>query len=527
MTSLESKIGRMLAAGFDGLEAPDYLLEWVRTGRIGTVILFARNIESPEQVARLTRSLHEAALVSGDPLLICVDQEGGTVARMREAHGFTESPGAMALGTADDETLAENVSQVMARELRTVGVNWNLAPAIDVTHDIRNPTTGTRSLGTNPARVSALAAAQVRGFQRGGVLCSAKHFPGLGNTPTDTHYALAVIDGSVDYLWEHDLIPFRAVIDGGIESIMMTHVQFTALDAQYPSTLSPALIGGLLRDDLRFDGLVVTDCMEMKAVADLYDAGELAVLSALAGIDVVLFSHTRTLQEAAFDGMLKAAREGRLPLAHIDDANARVLALKTRYAIDPAALTLENVRNVIRHPDHLAVMAQAARAGCTLVRDDPALRPLPSGLRIGVVEFVPVYESAAQDGSGTAFGQFLAAQRPQTAFLPLVAQHTDDAKRAHARAFAHDHDLIVIVTRNAHLSPVQAEIALDLIGTASQSIAVCLRNPFDADVLTGADAILCTCGDSAPSLAAAVDALMGKFTPSGRLPVPLVTEFNL
>ena len=284
MFSLEEKIGQKLLVGFHGLEPPDYILDWLASGRIGGVILFARNVDDPTQLAQLTQVCHD---VARHPILIGIDQEGGIVARLRE--GFTESPGAMALGVSGSEELAEGVSKVLATELRTLGINWNFAPVVDVTHSIENTSVGARSLGTDKEHVARLASAQIRGFQQGRVAACAKHFPGLGNTPVDTHDALAVISGSVDYLWENDLIPFQAAAQVGVDTIMTTHVKFEALDSQYPATLSPVIVQQLLRDEIGFTRVVSTDCMEMKAITDHYDPGESAVLAALAGIDLILF----------------------------------------------------------------------------------------------------------------------------------------------------------------------------------------------------------------------------------------------
>ena len=202
--SLEDKIGQMLVVGFHGHKAPEHILDWLGEGRIGEVILFARNVDSPQQLSELTKVLHKAAKY---PILVAIDQEGGTVARLRA--GYTESPGAMALGAADDTGLTERVSEVLATELRALGINWNLAPAIDLTHNINNPSVGTRSIGVDPEHVSRHAIAQVNGFQNNGVAATAKHFPGKANTPVDPHVELPVIKGRLEDMWSTDLVPLR------------------------------------------------------------------------------------------------------------------------------------------------------------------------------------------------------------------------------------------------------------------------------------------------------------------------------
>jgi beta-N-acetylhexosaminidase len=514
---LEEQLGQMLLAGFEGLEPPDYFLDWIRSGQIGGAILFGRNVESPEQLARLTRTLHDAAQAAGrPPLLIGIDQEGGTVARLRE--GFTESPGALALGVADDPQLAEEVSAMLAREMRALGINWVYAPVVDLTHDITNPTVGTRSPGTDPQVVSRLISAEVRGFQSEGVAASAKHFPGLGNTPVDTHVELAVISGSVDYLWDSDLVPFRAAVEAGVASVMVSHVKFEALDPEYPATLSPVIVSLLLREEIGYQGVACTDSMEMKAISNHYGAGESAVLAALAEIDLLLFSHYRDTQQAAYDALLAAARSGRLPQSLIDAANARIAALKADYA-----LTEPPNPSIVRNPDHLALTQRAARAGTVLFANDGSFPLQPDAPNVVLVEFGSYLDSEAMERGDLAnFARMVRDRAPNMECLSLRAYEPKPELLAHAQQRAASADLLVLATRSAHLMPEQADMARDLLGRAKRSILLCLRNPYDAGVLTGANAVLCTCGDSTPSLHAAVDALFGDFTPTGKLPVKVL-----
>ena len=515
MLSLEEKIGQMLLVGFHGLELPDYVRDWLAAGRVSGVILFARNVASPSQLAALTQACHAAA--APRPILIAIDQEGGVVARLRE--GFTESPGAMALGAADSEELAEQMGAILGQEMRALGINWNLAPALDLTHNIHNPSVGVRSLGVDPARVGALGAAQVRGLQAAGVAATGKHFPGKANTPVDPHVALPVIDDPLESFWETDLVPFRAASEAGLAAMMITHVQFTALEPEHPSTLSPAIIQGLLREQIGFAGMVTTDCMEMGAVTNKYGPGESAVLAALAGADTILFSHTRAYQEEAHDALLAAAQSGRLPIERIDAAVARVQALKAQFPITGAPDLAR-----IRQPESLAQAERAARAGTVLLRDEAGLLPLPSeqDARVVLIEFASYLDSEALEQSGqTGFATLLHDRLPVVESLGIPASEPDPALLERARSLARSAEVLVIATRNAHLFPPQLELAQDLLASARLRVLLCLRNPYDAGVLHGVGTVLCTCGDSTPSLAAAADVLAGRFSPEGKLPVPL------
>lgn len=507
---LEQKLGQMCMVGFEGLQPPDYVLDWLAQGRVNGVVLFSRNVASPGQLAALTAACHQAA---PRPILIGIDQEGGRVARLRA--GFSESPGALALGAADDEALAEAVAGVLARELRALGINWAFAPVVDIAHNAENPVIGTRSLGRDPARVAALALAQVRGLQKNGVAAAVKHFPGHGNTRIDTHEALAVVTSSVEELEACDWMPFRAAIQAGVASVMSGHMQLPALEPDgYPSTLSPRVVTALLRENMGFTGVTTTDCMEMKAVRDHYGVGESAVLAALAGQDVIIFSHTRAYQEEVFAALLAAAQTGRLSQARIDSAAQRVSALAERFAVTDAPDL-----SIIRAPEHLATMEKAARAGTVLLRPAPDLLPLDFSRKIALVEFASYLDTGAMEkGDSTRFAALLQHEAPQIEAVGLGAGASADAP-GRALELARSADVLILATRSAHLWPDELALAREIMNAAQSVILLCLANPYDAGALPGARAVICTCGDATPSLNAAVDGLLGRFTPAGRLSV--------
>jgi beta-N-acetylhexosaminidase len=514
MYSLEDRVGQMFLAGFDGYSLPDHIREWLSEGRIGGVILFARNVEAPAQLAALTAEVHNAAKY---PALIGIDQEGGVVARLRQ--GFSESPGAMALSAARHaEPLTRLVSRMMADEMHALGINWTYAPVLDIAYNRENPTVSVRSFGAEKERVGQLAAAAVEGFQAGGVAACAKHFPGLGDTAIDTHLALAMLNTSVDNLLANDLRPYRKAIEAGLSTVMTTHTVFTVLDPDLPATLSPLVIRRLLREELGFDGVVTSDCMEMKAISDHHSAGETAVLAALAGLDLILISHTRERQAAGYDALLDAARSGRVPESMIAEANRRVAALKDRFRITaPPAL------EVIRSPAHTALEQEAARAGIVLVQNERRTVPLPvaDGAHIGMVEFTTYRSSQAENPDALTHFHRAFKQRVPDLDAVTLSPELDAAEIEQARTIAAESDVVVIATRSAHLNPDQAALARELIEGGARVVLACLRNPYDAEVLPGADSTLLTFGDAAPSLVAVVDALAGAFVPQGQMPVPL------
>lgn len=515
MFTLEEKVGQMMMVGFHGTTAPKHILEWLSTGRIGGVYLFARNIESPAQVKALVDECHQAAKY---PILVGIDQEGGIVARLRE--GFTESPGAMALGASGDTQLAEDISYMLGRELLAMGINWDFAPVADITHNINNPSVGTRSIGTDKHHVSQFVRAQIRGFQKAGVAATVKHFPGLGNTATDTHEALARITGSVDYLWEQDLIPFIEALAEDVASVMVSHVMFTELDAKYPSTLSPVIINKLLREELQYNGAVCTDCMEMKAITDNFGATESAILTVLAGVDMVMFSHTQRWQEQAYKGILTAVKEGRISEERLNQSVARIQAIKAKYEYkNPPSL------DVIRSQEHLQLADQAARAGTVLLKHDNIVFPLNKANldEVACIEFGAFADTGAMNaGTYVGFAGLLKQALPEIVCTVINPAQNKRKKIKQIDETLKTYSTILLVTRNAHLLDEQLELAQLIQKRAKNTILVCLRNPYDAGLLNDARTIICTNGDSAPSLQAGIDAVLGKFVPDGKLTVQVI-----
>lgn len=512
MMPLEEKVGQMMMAGFDGFSPPPHILAWLASGRIGGVYLFARNIQNPAQVKRLVDDCRRAAT---RPILVGIDQEGGIVARLRE--GFSESPGAMALGASGDPQLAEEVAFMLGTELAALGVNWNFAPVADIAHQPANPSVGARSVGADAGTVSRMVAAQIRGYQRAGVAAAVKHFPGLGNTVIDTHDDLATVKGPLDYLYQRDLLPFRAAIDADAACVMLTHVMYEALDDRLPATLSPGIVNGLLRTELGYQVAVCTDCMEMKAITRGFGAGESAVLAVQAGVDMPLFSHTRRRQEAAYEAVLAAARSGRISPARIDESVARIRRLKRDYSLDR-----QPALSVVACDAHQALALRAARAGTVLLKRGSALPISADDTRVVCIEFAARRISDAVEASSRGrFSTLLSAR------LPHAACHTIDPRLPRLAALpilerlTADADTVILLTRNAHLQPAQLKLAQRVIELATRAVLICARNPYDAGQLAGADSVICTMGDSDPSLAAAVDALCGDFVPAGQLTVDI------
>jgi beta-N-acetylhexosaminidase len=348
--SLDGEIAGLFCVGFHGKAPSAEVLELLRRGVHG-VILFGRNVEDAEQVASLVAALKRAA---GRPLLVAVDQEGGRVARLRAAHGFTELPPMRALGAGGDEALARAAGELLGEELRAVGIDQDYAPVVDVDTNPANPVIGDRSFSPDPATVARLGAALARGLQSAGVAACAKHFPGHGDTSQDSHTDLPRLPHALDRLERVELAPFRALARAGVASVMTAHVVFEALDPVRPATLSPAAMS-LLRERVGFDGCAISDDLEMKAVAEHFPLEEAAPGAVAAGLDALLVCHRADVQHRAIDLVRAAAERGSIPRARIAEARARIGRL-LRFAgpaPDPGA-----ARARLRTPAHLALAAR-------------------------------------------------------------------------------------------------------------------------------------------------------------------------
>jgi beta-N-acetylhexosaminidase len=310
MKAGKSKFASPLWVGFDGKSLPASLSRWLAGGQIGGVVLFSRNIEGPDQVRDLCRGIKSAA-GRGNPLpLIAVDQEGGRVARFKEPP-FTWFPPARACShfCCRNEAVAEAVGAAVAAELRSVGIDVNFAPVLDVVSNPENPVIGDRAFSDDPAVAAALGIAFAKGSLSRGILPVGKHFPGHGDTSADSHKELPVARAGREALLRRELLPFRRAARAGIPALMTAHVLYPALDPAVPATLSRKILHDLLRERMRFRGAVISDALEMKAIADRYVIGEAAVLAVAAGCDVVLVCRGEKEQAETIDRLDREATD--------------------------------------------------------------------------------------------------------------------------------------------------------------------------------------------------------------------------
>jgi beta-N-acetylhexosaminidase len=358
-SALRRQIGQLLIAGFDGYEVPAELRSIAREFGLGGVILFARNVAEPEQVAGLCYDA--ARLVPDVPPWVSVDQEGGRVARLKAP--FTEWPPMATLGRSGNPELAERFARALASELRAVGISLDFAPVLDIHTNPKNPIIGDRALSEKAEDVARLGAAITRALQAEGVAACGKHFPGHGDTQTDSHLELPLVEHSIERLRGVELVPFRAAIAAGVATMMTAHVFMPALDEERPATLSQRVVSGLLRNELQFDGVILSDDLEMKAIAHTYSVPAAAVLAIQAGCDGILIcSGDYAAQAAALEALIYAVEAKELPFARVDDALRRQQQTRERFLTVPQRpLPGSALQQRIGRDEHRAIADEMAR----------------------------------------------------------------------------------------------------------------------------------------------------------------------
>jgi len=331
--ALARAAGQLLTVGFDGPSLPAELGRRIAAGEVGGAMLFRPNIESPAQVASLVMALRSSAPTPD--FLVAIDQEGGLVQRLRAP--LTVWPDMFSVGAAGNPARTEQVGRALGQELAALGIGWDFAPVLDVHTNPDNPVIGNRALGTTPEAVAAHALAFWRGLRAAGVLGCGKHFPGHGDTHTDSHLELPVVDHPMERLRAVELAPFAAAARAGMESIMTAHVLFPALDPDRPATLSRRVLTDLLRGELGFAGVIVSDDLGMKAVADRYPIDELAVAAVDAGADVLLIREPFERQQRAHEALVRAGERDARLRQRIEESARRVAALKAAGRVGPPA----------------------------------------------------------------------------------------------------------------------------------------------------------------------------------------------
>ena len=514
-------LARLMIA-FVGTELPPAAARRINEGGAAGVTLFrAHNIIDPPEIRRLTAAIQDARPASAPPVLVAADQEGGQLIGLGD--GTTPFAGAMALGATGDEELAERVAGATARELRALGVNVDYAPVCDVATNPANPALGIRSFGDDPEAVGRLAAATVRGLQGDGVAATAKHFPGAGDTAADPHHELPLVARTTAQLAQRELVPFRTALAAGARMVMTGHLALPGGTDGLPTSLSAAVLRDLLRGQLQFDGVTVTDALDMRALAQGSAQIVDAVAALRAGEDVLLGTPDERALERLEEGLAQAQRRGLLD-ADDDAAATRRLGELRGWLGQFGQPPLD----VVGCEEHQALAAELARRSITLVRNDDRLLPLKpaADARIAVIQSLPADLTPA-DTSSTVTPMLASALRRrlpgvEEILLPAAPSDADIGGLGNRLA---TFDLLVVGTFSAHLMPAQAMLAAAVLAAGKPTVSVAFRTPWDLLAYPSARTHVCSFGILPPSMEAVAAALLGDAPFVGRLPVAITALY--
>jgi beta-N-acetylhexosaminidase len=479
---------------------------------LGGVLYFAwtHSVDNPEQAAGLSNGIQKVATSTGAkvPALISIDQEGGLVARVLEP--ATQTPGNMALGATRDERGARDLAAVQGTELAAMGITQNFAPVADVNVNPANPVIGVRSFGSDAGLVAGMTAAQVRGYEDdAGISSTAKHFPGHGDTAVDSHYGFPIITHTREQWETIDKPPFQAAIDAGIDAIMTAHIQVPALDdSGDPATLSKPIITGILRGEMGYSGVVVTDSLGMQGVRDKYGDDRVPVLALKAGVDVLLNPPNLAV---AYQGVMDAVASGELTEARLDESLRRILDLKWRNGVvqDPFVNT-KKVMNTVGTSGHLARAQEVTDESPTVLENDGTLPLSAAGTDVLVT------------GYGEATKQTLAAdvrRRGATARVAATGTNPTAAQIDNAVVQARSSDVAVVLTMNAATYARQAELVRALQGTGTPVVVAAVRNPYGIAEFPDVPTYVATYSYKDVALESLTRVLFGEVAPAGKLPV--------
>ena len=531
--SLEEKIGQMLMPDYRKWQGENVTVmlpeieQQVKELDLGGVILFRENVVETEQTARLVDAYQDASEKFG--MFISIDQEGGIVTRLQSG---TDMPGNMALGAARSAQTASDVGQAIGEELHSLGINVNFAPTLDVNNNSDNPVIGVRSFSEDPKLTAELGVAYIKGMQKTGVVTTAKHFPGHGDTNVDSHVGLPEVPQEMDRLKEVELYPFQKAMDTGVDAIMSAHITFPKVDptkviskktgeeVAVPATLSHKILTGLMRDEMNYDGLIVTDAMEMAAITEHFGTVDAAVMSVKAGTDIVLMPVG--LKEVR-DGLVKAVKNGEISSKRIDESVKRILSLKLKRGIMkeeqpvPIEDKIQEALQIVGSAEHKKIERKAAEQSITLVKNNNQVLPL-AGLdeaaKIAVVGSNYVQE----------LGKSIKDIHDNTEIIELPATYELTPEQ---EAKLREAEYIIIGSHTANVagrmpdSPQMARINDIIRNYEAPVITVAIRNPYDLMAFPDTDAYIAQYGFRTASFQASAAVIFGQVNPVGKLPVTI------
>ncbi|MCD7765887.1 MAG: beta-N-acetylhexosaminidase [Lachnospiraceae bacterium] len=534
--SLREKIGQCFCVGIPGPDISPEYQKFLNSYKIGNVILFARNIDNNQQAARLCAKLQEEIYGNtGQKAFIMIDQEGGEIIRLKE--DAANIPGAMALAATGDPENAYLAGRITGRQLKRLGINFDLAPVLDVNCNPANPVIGVRSYGADPKQAAVYGNAMMCGLLKEGVLACGKHFPGHGDTALDSHLALPRVDKPVEELQKTELYPFREAVKAGIPAVMSAHILFPTLEPEeVPATMSRRILTGLLREEMGFEGLILSDCMEMGAIKEYYGTTEGILRAFEAGVDLVLVSHTREAAEEAIRRLEEAVQKGEIAEEVFDRAAERILSYKemylkesylddgrnaadesgwqtdreTAYRLLKKTITAVNVPPA-HIPDGLTEKGLVENGHSPKGLPDIGANPVFIGCRAGRFSLV-----GNEDAQSLCFPERMAQLLGGTGLI--ISQDPDEAELEKIRELANTHTGMVIGTYNGYMHQGQKDLIRQCADFSVPVIVVALRNPYDLSELPENVIGIAAWEYSPRSLDVVAEFLKERKMPEGKMP---------
>ncbi len=503
----KKQIGQLFIVGYQGEEPSDEFLSFVEEWGIGGVIVFARNLTDPEKLSGHIKKISEAA---GQKIFASIDQEGGLVMRILSRGSLF--PSAMALAATGSTELTEASHYAMGKEMLSLGLNWNLAPVLDINHP-DNPGIGARSFGDRPEQVARYGSAAIRGLQKAGVLACAKHFPGKGHAQVDSHLTLPVIPYSAEHLHSFELLPFKKAIEADVAAIMTAHVFFPAFESakDLPATLSKSVLTGLLREQLKFKGILVTDDLEMGAITESFGIAQAASMSFHAGADLLLICHRLDQQRLTAETLLKQAQENRETARRIDESLARIADARKRL---PETASTGVIGDWQRQ--HVPLIKELHEKSVKFLRCSSEMLPL-QGDGTGILFVVPQISSLVQVEEEHKQGSMVKILNEA---YPKAATFVYEPKCPLSELSASLDKLnidaatrVVFFTYNGHLFKDQLQAASAVRAKTAKVAVVALRNPYDLAGCRDIETCAATFGFRTPAISALLDVLAGRKKP--------------
>ncbi|MED4587369.1 glycoside hydrolase family 3 protein [Priestia flexa] len=579
--TLEEKVGQMLmpdfrnwkkqgdkmAVGFT--EMNDEVGSIIKKYHIGGVILFAENVVDTEQTVRLVNGLQSAS--EDIPLLVTIDQEGGIVTRLQSG---TNLPGNMALGATRRERNAYKTGEIIGKELSSLGINVNFSPTIDVNNNPGNPVIGVRSFSSDPKLVAKLGVQTIKGLQKQNIATAAKHFPGHGDTAVDSHYGLPVVSHDKKRLDEVELYPFKQAMDAGVDMIMTAHLQFPALDdttytskkdgqqITVPATLSRGIITDLLRKELGYNGIVVTDALNMKAISDNFGQEEAVIMAINAGVDIALMpAQVNSIEmeknlEDVYSGVINAVHSGEIPMAEINDSAERIIDLKIKRGIYEATdqnvdKKVKNALRVVGNKEHVKAEEKMAEEAVTLLKNEKRTLPFKPKKHEKVLVVAPFKDQT--DAMARTIQELIDKKRIKSVdverlefenktFTEETKEKINEADYVITGSYIVKNDPAVndgVIDDTVQDSSKWATAFPRAVMNYSQSqskkfVLMSVRNPYDIANFEEANAVLAVYGFKGytngryrqPNIPAGVKTIFGASDPKGKLPVAIPSVTN-